>query len=39
MSTMDSADTTFHGPGASVRTYLTADVVTVLPPRPVVPRP
>ena len=31
MTTMDSADTTFHGPGASVRTYLTADVVTVAP--------
>ncbi|MFM2079260.1 MAG: hypothetical protein RJA49_3150 [Actinomycetota bacterium] len=31
MTTMDSADTTFHGPSASVRTYLTADVVTVAP--------
>jgi CBS domain-containing protein len=29
MTTMDSAETTFHGPDASVRTYLTADVVTI----------
>jgi CBS domain-containing protein len=31
MVSMDTPSTTFHGPSASVRTYLTAEVVTIAP--------